>query len=167
MLLARLRRKLVRQFASGLQKALQARHDKRPAAGDVTQGLAALIEIVVSHRQFHDIAVRLEIDYECPQFIRDVLLKTFRLSDDDLYAIDGPLNPTRLMTLYEGDHSPELRDPPFVAPLASSLRDQPDIFAAIRERDILLHHPYENFDGVVRFLEQAASDPIPVRGRIP
>src|SRR5580765_2324896 len=104
-------------------------------------------------------AVRLEIEHECPQFIREALLKTLRLTEDDLYAIDGPLNPTRLMALYEGDHSPELRDPPFVAPVAGSLRDQPDLFAAIRERDILLHHPYENFDSVVKFLEQAASDP--------
>jgi polyphosphate kinase len=104
-------------------------------------------------------AVRLEIDHECPQFIRDALLKTLRLSEDDLYAIDGPLNPTRLMALYEGDHSPELRDPPFVAPPARILKEQSDLFAAIRERDILLHHPYENFDSVVEFLEQAASDP--------
>jgi polyphosphate kinase len=103
--------------------------------------------------------VRLEIDHECPQFIRDVLLKTLRLSEDDLYQISGPLNPTRLMTLYEGDHSPELRDTPFVAPIAAPLRDQPDIFAAIRERDLLVHHPYENFDAVVGFLEQSGSDP--------
>ncbi|MBC8096452.1 MAG: polyphosphate kinase 1 [Akkermansiaceae bacterium] len=104
-------------------------------------------------------AVRLEIDDNCPAQIREALLKTLRLSEDDLYLIDGPLNPTRLMALYEGDHSPELRDPPFVAPLAMPLREQPDIFAAIRERDILLHHPYENFSSVVGLLEQAADDP--------
>ena len=104
-------------------------------------------------------AVRLEVDHECPQFIRDALLKTFRLSEEDLYSINGPLNPTRLMALYEGDHSPELRDPPFVAPVAMPLRDQEDLFASIRERDILLHHPYENFSSVVEFLEQAAADP--------
>ncbi len=104
-------------------------------------------------------AVRLEIDQDCPTFIREALLKTLRLTEDDLYLIDGPLNPTRLMALYEGDHSPELRDPPFVAPVAPSLRQQVDLFAAIRERDILLHHPYENFSSVVAFLEQAAADP--------
>jgi len=63
------------------------------------------------------------------------------------------------MVLYEGDHSPELRDPAFVAPIALPLRDQPDLFAAIRERDILLHHPYENFSSIVSFLDQAAADP--------
>jgi polyphosphate kinase len=104
-------------------------------------------------------AVRLEIDHECPQFIRDALLKTCRLTEEDLYLINGPLNPTRLMALYEGDHSPELRDSPFVAPVAAPLRAQEDLFACIRERDILLHHPYENFSSVVEFLEQAASDP--------
>jgi polyphosphate kinase len=104
-------------------------------------------------------AVRLEVEKDCPTDIRHALLGTLRLSEDDLYVIDGPLNPTRLMAVYEGDHSPELRDPPFVAPVAPALRDQPDLFAAIRERDILLHHPYDNFSSVVEFLEQGAEDP--------
>jgi len=71
----------------------------------------------------------------------------------------APSTPPRLMALTEGDHSPELRDPPFVAPVAASLRERPDLFAAIRERDILVHHPYDSFDSVVEFLQQAASDP--------
>jgi polyphosphate kinase len=104
-------------------------------------------------------AVRLELDANCPPDIRLMLLETLRLGEEDLYAIDGPLNPTRLMAVYEGDHSPELRDQPFVAPIARSLRDRPDIFQAMRGRDILLHHPYESYESVVDFLEQAASDP--------
>ena len=104
-------------------------------------------------------AVRLEVENDCPQEIRQALLGTFRLGEEDLYVIDGPLNPTRLMAISEGDHSPELRDPPFVGPVAATLREQTDLFAAIRERDILLHHPYENFNTVVSFLEQAAEDP--------
>src|SRR3989449_7380810 len=95
----------------------------------------------------------------CPRYISYILLKTLRLKLEDLYLIDGPLNPTRLMGVYEGDHSPELRDPPFVAPSAALLRNQPDVFAVIRKRDILLHHPYETFNTVVDFLEQAAADP--------
>ncbi|HEY9508555.1 MAG TPA: polyphosphate kinase 1, partial [Verrucomicrobiae bacterium] len=104
-------------------------------------------------------AVRLEIEADCPRAIRDALLNTLRLNDEDLYSIDGPLNPTRLMALYEGDHSPELRDPPFVAPVSAALQNRIDLFAAIRERDILLHHPYENFSTVVEWLEQASNDP--------
>ena len=76
-----------------------------------------------------------------------------------MFIIDGPVNPVRLAALAEGDHSPELRDPAFVAPVAAALRERTDIFAAIRERDMLLHHPYENFSSVVDFLHQAAADP--------
>jgi polyphosphate kinase len=123
-----------------------------------TANLLKAVENELHNRRKGD-AVRLEVDNECPDFIRGALLKTLRLTEEDLYLIDGPLNPTRLMALYHGDHSPELRDPPFVAPVATQLRDRTDLFAAIRERDILLHHPYENFSTVVDFLDQAAKDP--------
>jgi polyphosphate kinase len=111
------------------------------------------------HRRRRGDAVRLEISHDCPHEIRNALLGTFRLGEEDLYLLDGPLNLTRLMVTYEGDHSPELRDPPFVAPVAPALRDQPDLFAVVRQRDILLHHPFDNFNSVVGFLEQAADDP--------
>jgi len=123
-----------------------------------TANLLKAVENELHNRRKGD-AVRLEIEHDCPRHIRDALLKTLRLTEDDLYLIDGPLNPTRLMTLTQGDHSPELRYKPFVAPVAAHLRGKADLFAAIRERDILLHHPYENFNSVVDFLEQAAADP--------
>lgn len=123
-----------------------------------TANLLKAVENELHNRRKGD-AVRLEADHDCPDYIRSALLKTLRLTEDDLYLVNGPLNPTRLMALYEGDHSPELRDPPFVAPVAASVRGRPDIFAAIRERDILLHHPYENFSTIVDFLERAAADP--------
>jgi polyphosphate kinase len=122
-----------------------------------SSNLLKAVEIELHNRRKGD-AVRLEIDHNCPEQIQAALLKTFRLTEDDLYLINGPVNPTRLMMLYQGDHSPELRDPPFVAPVARALRGREDIFAAIRERDVLLHHPYENFNSVVEFLERAAQD---------
>jgi polyphosphate kinase len=125
---------------------------------DDQEYLLKAVEDEVHNRRKGD-AVRLEVEPNCPLAIREALLKTLRLTEDDLYLIDGPLSPTPLMTLYEGDHSPELRDPPFIAPVAAPLRGRPDLFAAIRERDILLHHPFENFSSVVDFLELAASDP--------
>jgi polyphosphate kinase len=120
--------------------------------------LLKAVENEVHNRRKGD-AVRLEVEKDCPQAIRAQLLETLKLAEDDLYVIDGPLNLVRLMALTEGDHSPELRFPPFSAPVAAPLRDQPDLFTAMRERDILLHHPYENFSSVVDFLQQAAADP--------
>jgi polyphosphate kinase len=122
-----------------------------------SSNLLKAVETELHNRRKGD-AVRLEIDHKCPAKIRDALLKTFHLTEDDLYLVNGPLNPTRLMALYQGDHSPELRDAPVVAPVARALRGQKDLFAAIRERDVLLHHPYENFNSVVEFLEHAAED---------
>ena len=119
--------------------------------------LLKAVEAELHNRRRGD-AVRLEVDRQCPSLIYDVLLKTLRLTAEDLYLIDGPLNVTRLLALYQGDHSPELRDAPFVAPVAKSLRGRENIFAAIRDSDILLHHPYEHFDSVVGFLEHSARD---------
>ena len=104
-------------------------------------------------------AVRLEVEQGCPLEIRTFLLENFGLDQESLVIIDGPLNPARLMVVAEGDHSPELRDPPFVAPVAAALREEPDMFAAIRRGDVLMHHPYENFSSVVDFLRQASADP--------
>jgi polyphosphate kinase len=122
------------------------------------KNLLRAVENELHNRRKGD-AVRLEVERDCPLSIQAQLLETLRLTEDDLYVIDGPLHPARLMMICEGDHAPELRDPPHVPPVAKSLRDQPDIFAAIRQRDILLHHPYESFGSVVEFLEQAAEDP--------
>jgi polyphosphate kinase len=122
------------------------------------ENLLKAVENELHNRRKGD-AVRLEVDHTCPPEIRKALLGTLRLDEEDLYLIDGPLNPTRLMAIYHGDHSPELRDPPFIPPVAAALKGQRDMFAAIAESDILLHHPYESFNSVVDFLEQAADDP--------
>jgi polyphosphate kinase len=111
------------------------------------------------HNRRRGAAVRLEVERDCPPRIRSALLETFQLTAEDLYVVDGPVNPLRLMAIYEGER-PELKDPPYVAPIAAALRDKADIFGAIRERDILLHHPYESFETVVDFLEQSAVDPL-------
>lgn len=123
-----------------------------------TANLRKAIEVEIHNRR-KGAAVRLEVERDCPPEIRGLLLDTLHLVEDDLYVIDGPLNPVRLLAICEGDHSPELRDSPFIAPVAAPLRDQSDLFAVIRARDVLLHHPYESFASVVDFLQQAATDP--------
>jgi polyphosphate kinase len=73
--------------------------------------------------------------------------------------VDGPVDLIRLMGLSDGDHSPELRDIPFLPRLASPLEKDVNLFEAIRRGDILLHHPFDTFGTVVDFLRQAAADP--------
>jgi polyphosphate kinase len=125
---------------------------------DDTENLLKAVEEELRNRRKGE-AVRLEVDADCPQSIVQQLLDNLNLSEDDLYMVDGPLNATRLMAIYEGDHSPELRDPPFIAPIAAPVRDRAMLFPIIRRRDVLLHHPYESFNTVVDFLDQAARDP--------
>lgn len=120
--------------------------------------LLKAVEAELHNRRKGD-AVRLEIEKGCPAEIQAQLLQNLSLEEDDVYVIDGPINPVRLMAIYEGDHSPELRDKPFLAPVAARLNGEEDVFEAIRKGDILLHHPYEAFTSVVDFLEQSAEDP--------
>ena len=111
------------------------------------------------HNRRRGEAVRLEVEHDCPLDIRAHLLANLNLANDDLYEIDGPLGPGRLMLIASENQNPDLRDTPFIARYPAALRAEADIFAAIRERDVLLHHPYESFETVVDFLEQAATDP--------
>lgn len=120
--------------------------------------LLKAIENELHNRRKGD-AVRLEIDHRCPERIRKALLGTLNLGEEDTNLVDGPVNPARLMALYDEAPSAELRDAPFTPVKAAAVRNVNDIFAAIRRHDILLHHPYESFDTVVEFLEQAAEDP--------
>ena len=124
---------------------------------DVANLLSA-VENELQNRRKGD-AVRLEVSRDCPAEIRGELLNRLRLGEADLFEIGGPMNPAGLMSITEDDHSPDLRHPPFVAPITRALRQQHDIFAAIRRRDILLHHPFESFGSVVSFLQTAAQDP--------
>jgi polyphosphate kinase len=111
------------------------------------------------HNRRRGDAVRLEVEAGAPEDIATALLGTLHLGREDLFMIEGPLNSTRLMAICEGDHSPELRFPPWIPPVASPLRGRSDLFAVIRERDVLLHHPFEHFESVIALLEQAAEDP--------
>src|SRR5216110_2483832 len=104
-------------------------------------------------------AVRLEVEADCPRDFRDLLLAFFDLQEADLYKLDGPLSMTHLMPLVTNDAFAKLKDRPFQPATDPDLPPQADIFQVMRKQDILLHHPYESFDPVVRFIESAATDP--------
>ena len=104
-------------------------------------------------------AVRLEVDQSCPAALRQQLMDYLKLGDPDVYSIEGPIDPVPLMAVYGDDHPAELKDQPFVAPVAEALQGRDDFFHVLKERDVLLHHPYETFSSVIEFIEQAADDP--------
>jgi polyphosphate kinase len=105
------------------------------------------------------IAVRLEIEAGMPEAVEKVLVEAVDVEPIDVYRLDGPLQMSDLMAVAGLGHLPELRDPPHSPGLRPPVRDEEDLFAAIAREDILVHHPYESFDTVVRFVQQAADDP--------
>ncbi|MEX2045292.1 MAG: polyphosphate kinase 1, partial [Opitutus sp.] len=103
-------------------------------------------------------AVRLEIEEGVDEELFATLCRHVGLDPARAFRLHGPLNLLRLFSLYELNDRPELKYPPFVPADCAALIVQPDIFAAIRERDLFLHHPYDSFSPVVEFIETAARD---------
>jgi polyphosphate kinase len=107
-------------------------------------------------------AVRLEVQKGCDPKVVQMLLSTFELEKQDLYEVDGPVNLTRLMAVYSAAQRPDLKDAPYKPSTPAALEgieNADEFFGAIRERDILLHHPYESFESVVEFITRAANCP--------
>jgi polyphosphate kinase len=109
-------------------------------------------------RHFGD-EVRLEVADNCPKHISDFLLSQFSLTTDDLYRVEGPVNLVRLMSVPDGVDRPDLKYPVFTPGVPVMAMRGHDMFRAVREGDILLHHPFQSFQPVVQFLQQAALDP--------
>ena len=104
-------------------------------------------------------AVRLEVDEKMPPNIRELLMESLDLHEDDLYETSGPGNITDFMALQKLDIR-ELKDVPFTSRTLRSFRDEDrSIFSVIRTGNILLHHPFDSFSAVVDFIKAAARDP--------
>lgn len=104
-------------------------------------------------------AVRLQYDEGLPKNILQLLLHELDLENDDLYPMRGFIGFSDLMQLYNAVPLPQLKDAPLPPLPVPELEKDPDMFSAIRKEDVLLHHPYHNFDYVTRFLREAAEDP--------
>jgi polyphosphate kinase len=124
-----------------------------------TEDLLRAIEGELASRRYGD-AVRLETRNDCPAHLRDFLLERFELSVDDHYAVDGPVNLHRLVAVCDLVDRKDLKYPPLVPAVPRRLAGQPDMFAVMRDKDLLLHHPFHSFAPVVEFLRQAATDPL-------
>ncbi len=101
--------------------------------------------------------VRLEVADECPEESINYLLEKFQLSPDQCYRCHGPVNLSRLDRVYDMVTEPALKFAP-MQQAASPMLDDGNIFDYLRRRDVLLHHPFESFEPVIRLLEQAATD---------
>ena len=94
-----------------------------------------------------------------PEALRSVVMGELRVGPDELFEMDGMIGLADLSALVL-DNRPDLLWPSFTPRVPERVTDfEGDMFAAIRQKDMLLHHPYETFDMVVRFLQQAARDP--------
>ncbi|MBX3694270.1 MAG: polyphosphate kinase 1 [Steroidobacteraceae bacterium] len=104
-------------------------------------------------------AVRLETSADCPADLSDFLLAQFALTATDLYRVAGPVNLNRLTALYDLVQRPDMKYPIFTPGLPRRLQGATDYFAVVRQKPVLLHHPYQGFAPVMDFLRQAAADP--------
>jgi polyphosphate kinase len=121
----------------------------------------SLLESIRSelHNRRKGDAVRLEIVANVHPEILDKLRVNFELDESQVYMTDGPANLARLMFFYGDIQRPELKFPSFVPRQLNLSRNVADIFEELRHRDILLHHPYDSYEPVVRFIQQGAEDP--------
>ncbi len=104
-------------------------------------------------------AVRLEIESGVPEDLLSELLDSIRLARKHVVRIDGPINLMRLMSVYDLIDRPDLKFSPFYPHSPPVFRQHALVYDAIKQGDLLLHHPYESFDPVVDFARQAANDP--------
>ncbi|EMF56669.1 ppk protein [Streptomyces bottropensis ATCC 25435] len=130
---------------------------------DDAENLLQALEKELMRRRFGP-PVRLEVEENINQEVLDLLVRELKINESEVYPLTGPLDLTGLFRIASLDR-PELKYRKFVAGVHRDLAEvesasAPDIFAALRSRDVLLHHPYDSFSTSVQaFLEQAAEDP--------
>ena len=125
---------------------------------DEAADLLIEIEKQLKKRQWGE-AIRLEVEDNIDKRLLKTLRKEFNLSEDAIFKINGPLDLTFLMKIYDIEGFDHLKEPKYIPQQPKMLDASRDLFEQIREHDILLHHPYETFDPVVNFVKKAASDP--------
>ena len=116
------------------------------------------IEKQLKKRQWGQ-AIRLEVQGNIDKQLLKRLKSELNITDSDIYRIDGPLDLTFLMKLYGSFDYAKLKTPKYMPAPVPELMNGKNIFEAVSEGDILLHHPYQTFDPVVDFVRQAANDP--------
>ena len=104
-------------------------------------------------------AVRLEVETGTPAPVIEMLRGHLGLGEADCYELPGPLSFQHLASLVFSEEFPELKDRPFVPIYPADLPSGTDDFEVLRKKDVLVHHPFETFNTVIEFLDEAAADP--------
>jgi polyphosphate kinase len=127
---------------------------------EVKSSLLSTIEETLRQRKW-GAPVRLEISERADEgFLAQLLsASALELEERDVYMVPGPVDLTALAGLYKLEGFRDLKEPPFEPQMPACMATRKSVFTAIREADILVHHPYESFGTVVQFIEQAADDP--------
>jgi len=120
--------------------------------------LLRAVEGELMSRHYGD-AVRLEVAHNCPDDMVLFLKERFKLTAENIFKVNGPVNLNRVSAIADLVDRPDLKYPSFTSSVPKQLTSSKSIFEAIRKRDILLHHPFESFVPVIELVRKAAEDP--------
>ncbi len=112
----------------------------------------------LQHRHYGQ-AVRLEVSANCSPRLAEFLRKEFQLPESSVFRVNGPVNLVRLMQLIDLIDAPDLLFPPYKASFPAQVPQHGSIFARLKSGDVMIHQPFESFDGVLAFLREAVMDP--------
>ena len=124
---------------------------------DEADDLLSVIEENIKQRRFGSV-VRLEVGHPVPDFMLDTLIDNLQITKDDVHVSDGPLGLSDVMGLFKLPLH-QLKEKPFYPIIPKVFEDDEDFFSIIRQKDILLHHPYHSFSPIIDFIKKAAMDP--------
>ncbi|MDP4733997.1 MAG: polyphosphate kinase 1 [Limnohabitans sp.] len=134
------------------------RHSDLAVDEDEIANLRMALRQGLQHRNYGQ-AVRLEVSSNCAPRLAEFLRKEFRLPEASVFRVNGPVNLVRLMQLIDLVPAPELLFPPFKASFPVQLPQHGSVFNRLKEGDVVIHQPFETFDGVLAFLREAVMDP--------
>jgi polyphosphate kinase len=125
---------------------------------DEADDLLKVIEEHIRQRRFGRV-VRLEVAVMMPEFMLETLMENLLIGREDVHIVEGPLGLSDIIMLYDLPCH-QLKAPPFYPVIPKTFEEEDeDIFSIIRQKDILLHHPYHSFNPVISFIKQASVDP--------